>query len=47
MLALIEGRPLHVVAATAPTGTIFVVTVYQPDPARWDETFRIRRSGGS
>jgi hypothetical protein len=43
MLAIIEGRPLHLVAATAPTGTIFVVTVYRPDPTRWDETFRIRR----
>ncbi len=34
------ARPLHVVAAdnTAGQETI-IITVYEPDPARWDATF--------
>ena len=38
-------RPLHVVVADeVPGGVCTVVTVYEPDPARWDPTFRQRRS---
>jgi hypothetical protein len=38
-------RPLHLVVRVddRPAGTIFVITVYEPDPARWDPTFRERR----
>ena len=38
-------RPIHVVVADeVPGGVCTVVTVYEPDPARWDPTFRERRS---
>ena len=38
-------RPVHVVVADEePGGFCTVVTVYEPDPARWDPTFRQRRS---
>ena len=38
-------RPVHVVVADEePGGVCTVVTVYEPDPARWDPTFRQRRS---
>jgi hypothetical protein len=38
-------RPVHVVVADEePGGVCTVVTVYEPDPARWDPTFRERRS---
>jgi uncharacterized protein DUF4258 len=38
-------RPLHVVAAEQEAGGLCtVVTVYEPDPARWDPTFRQRRT---
>jgi len=38
-------RPIHVVVADeVPGGVCTVVTVYEPDPARWDPTFRQRRS---
>ena len=37
-------RPLHVVVAEDDTdGLASVVPVYEPDPARWDATFRQRR----
>jgi Domain of unknown function (DUF4258) len=35
-------RPLHVVAADED-GVVTVVTVYEPDPARWDAALRERR----
>jgi hypothetical protein len=38
------GRLLHVVAADhANAEETFVITVYEPDPARWDAAFRRRR----
>jgi hypothetical protein len=38
-------RPVHVVVADEePHGVCTVVTVYEPDPTRWDPTFRQRRS---
>jgi hypothetical protein len=38
------GRPLHVVAADDPgTDQTVVITVYQPDPNRWEANFRTRR----
>ena len=41
-----EGRPLHVVCAPVPTERkLIIVTVYQPDPARWDAEFKRRTEG--
>ena len=38
------GRPLHLVCAYAEAEDyLVVVTVYEPDPLRWDEEFRHRR----
>ena len=38
------GRPVHVVCAYArEEDQLIVITVYQPDPNRWDEGFRQRR----
>jgi len=42
LMAEISGRALHVVLADAGEEYI-VVTVYVPDPARWDHEFRRRR----
>lgn len=37
-------RPIHVVAAYhAADNETIIITVYEPDPALWDETFRRRR----
>jgi hypothetical protein len=44
MLGWVTGRPLHVVAThAAPGGEIIVITVYEPDAARWDSDFKRRR----
>jgi hypothetical protein len=41
-----EGRPLHTVCAPVSTERrLIVVTVYQPDPARWDTKFKRREEG--
>ena len=41
----VGGRPLHVVAADdAEADETFVITVYDPDPARWSTDFRRRRT---
>ncbi len=42
----IQGkRPLHVVVSDEPNGgEITVITVYIPDPDRWDRQFKSRRS---
>ena len=38
-----DARPLHVVVAEdSEAGTAIVVTVYEPDPVRWDSDFRRR-----
>lgn len=38
------GRPLHLVAAYDEAGArVLVVTVYQPDPRRWEDYRRRRR----
>lgn len=37
-------RALHVVVRVdEETGTIFVITVYEPAPSVWDASFRARR----
>lgn len=39
-----QGRPLHLVCAfTRDEDQLIVVTVYEPDPRRWDDEFRYRR----
>lgn len=43
ILGIVANRPLHVVAAEVPDlGTTIIVTVYEPDKAKWDSTFRTR-----
>ena len=43
VLGVVGARPLHVVAAEDPEGgPTFIVTVYEPDAAQWDATFRRR-----
>lgn len=43
MLGYWEGRPLHVVCADDErTNEIYVITVYWPNPARWDAEFKRR-----
>lgn len=37
-------RPIHVVAADDSEGRqTVIITVYEPEPARWDPTFRRRK----
>jgi hypothetical protein len=44
-LGWVGQRPIHVVWATAAsTGRIVIITVYEPDPEEWDNTFRRRRT---
>lgn len=39
-----EGRPLHIVCAPVPAERrLIIITLYQPDPTRWDPEFRQRR----
>ena len=42
VFAIIEDRPLHVVVADAGEDGLLIVTVYEPDRAQWDSTFRWR-----
>ena len=38
------GRPVHIVCAYAEKdGLAIIVTVYEPDPSRWIDYYRIRR----
>ena len=39
-----KGRPIHVVCSIG-NDELYIITAYQPDTARWDATFRIRRKG--
>ena len=43
-LGWVDERPVHVVWATA-TGTdrVVIITVYEPNPEEWDNTFSRRR----
>ena len=44
MLGWSAHRPLHVVAAdNSKDDEIIVITVYEPDPALWEDGFRRRR----
>ncbi len=43
ILDFINSRPLHVVCwADESTQTIYIITVYIPDPERWDNNFSSR-----
>ncbi|HKM91953.1 MAG TPA: DUF4258 domain-containing protein [Candidatus Acidoferrales bacterium] len=45
MLGWRGSRPLHVVIAeNAEDNEAIVITAYEPDPARWDVTFKRRTS---
>ncbi len=45
VLGWCRSRPLHVVAADdASTGETIVITVYEPDPARWADGFTRRQN---
>ena len=45
LLGLHGDQPVHAVVAHDPaTGDCHVVTIYWPDPAIWDETFKKRRA---
>jgi hypothetical protein len=44
MLGFVKGRPLHVVVALkSDNERAIVVTAYDPDPAIWEQGFRVRR----
>jgi hypothetical protein len=44
VLAIIAGRPLHVVAARdGSTGHCHVITAYVPDAALWGDDFKTRK----
>ena len=42
-LALVEQKPLHVLAAKTGDGETIIITVYQPDPALWTPDFLRRK----
>ena len=42
VLGWARGCAMHVVAATSPSERI-VITVYEPDPARWEPDFKRRK----
>jgi len=45
MLGWCGARPVHVVMAeNAEDNEVIVITAYEPDPARWDATFKRRTS---
>lgn len=45
ILGLVNGRPLHLVVATDVENNLrIIVTVYEPDPTKWDSGFRRRKS---
>jgi hypothetical protein len=40
-----QNRPLHVVCAYSETEQlVIIVTVYHPDPERWEDGFRRRKT---
>ena len=45
LLGYFGVQPVHAVVAHEPeTGACHLVTIYWPDPAIWDETFKRRRA---
>jgi len=44
VLGFVGGRPIHVVASDASDQhATVVISVYEPDLRRWDQTYRYRR----
>lgn len=43
VLGFAGERPAHVVAADNDEGETIIITVYEPDPAKWDPGFRKRK----
>ena len=44
ILGFHAGQPVHaVVARDQQTGDCYLVTIYRPDPAIWDDAFKTRR----
>lgn len=44
-LGWVDERPVHVVWATAvATDRVIIITVYEPNPEEWDNTFSRRRA---
>jgi hypothetical protein len=45
VLGFADGRPLHLVlAGPTPAGETIVVTLYEPDPERWEPGYTRRRA---
>ena len=45
LLGFYGSQPVHaVIARELATGNCFLVTIYLPDPAIWDESFKRRRA---
>jgi hypothetical protein len=45
LLGYVGARPVHlVVAVDANRSLCYVVTAYEPDPARWEPGFKVGRS---
>ena len=45
LLGYYENQPIHAVVAHEPaTGACHLVTIYWPDPAIWNESFKRRRA---
>lgn len=43
-LGMINGRPIHVVAANDSTeNSQIIITVYEPDPSRWESGYERRK----
>jgi len=43
LFKMVEGRPLHVVVAEASEEVKYIITVYEPDPQKWEAGFTRRR----
>lgn len=44
MLGRVGNRPIHIVVAeNERESEIVIVTVYEPDPERWDQEFKSRK----
>jgi hypothetical protein len=44
VLGWVDQRPIHVLASHPDATTIVVITVYEPDRARWQNGFRRRKA---
>jgi hypothetical protein len=36
-------RPLHIQVSRIPSDTTRIITIYEPDPLEWEESFTVRR----